>query len=166
MKTQRILFAFVFCFLIGNVSVQVKDIKSHTNKESLESSKIEALLHSKTFEFVANSVYPTSGPRKKLSSSIYTVSFTPEMIISNLPFYGRAYSGAAMNPDKGMGFEGKPENFHIEKKKNYRVNLVVSDGDNYKLSLSVNNSGHATLIISSGDRGTISYRGEIIEFSE
>lgn len=166
MKTYTLLFSVLFCFIVANTSAQKKVISANSNKETIKTGGIEIALNSKTFEFIANTMYPTSGTPKNLVGSDYSVSFSPEMIISNLPFYGRAYRGMTMGRDKGMRFKGKPENFNIEKKKEYQVNTVVKDGDTYEMTLLVSDSGYASLTISSNNRGTISYRGEVVNISE
>lgn len=161
MKIHTILMTTLFCFILGNTFAQEKSVKAQGSNETINMSSIEELLNSKTFEFIANTAYPASGTPKNLVGSSYSVSFSPEMIISNLPFYGRGYSGMAMGRDKGMRFQGKPEKFSIEKKKEYEVKTIVNDGDTFEISLSVSDSGYATLTISSNNRGTISYQGEI-----
>lgn len=163
MKTLKILFGILFCFVLASASAQEKNLKGNTGKETTYEEGISVLLNSKTFDFIANTMYPTTGTPKNLVGSGYSVSFSPEMIISQLPFYGRAYSGIAMDRDKGMRFKGKPEHFNIEKNKDYQINTIVNDGDTYQLSLSVSDSGNATLSISSNNRGTISYHGEVVK---
>ncbi|MEH6764907.1 MAG: DUF4251 domain-containing protein [Aequorivita antarctica] len=162
MKTSNLLVAVLFYFILGSALAQEKDIKASTSQETENTSNIENLLNSKTFEFVANTAFPTSGTPKNLVGSGYSVSFSPEKIVSNLPFYGRAYGGMALGRDKGMRFQGNPKNFTIEKNKEYKVNTTVNDeGNTYVIALSVNDSGYASLTISSNDRGAISYQGEV-----
>ncbi len=163
MRTRNILFSALFCFILGSASAQEKDIKTNTSQETKDTSNIGNLLNSKTFEFIANTAFPTIGAPKNLVGSNYSVTFSPEMIISNLPFYGRGYSGMALGRDKGMRFQGKPENFTVEKNKEYQVNATVNgESDTYSISISVSSSGFATLAISSNDRGIITYQGEIV----
>ena len=82
-----------------------------------------------------------------------------------MPFYGRAYSGMAYGRDKGMRFKGKPEDFIITNtEKGYEINAnVKGENDTYVISITAGNSSFATLSISSNDRGTISYQGEIVD---
>jgi len=163
MTTKTILFAALLCFIIGSVSAQEKDLKANTSQEINKASNIANLLNSQTFEFIANTAFPTSGSPKNLVGSGYSVTFSPEEIVSNLPFYGRAYSGMALSRDKGMRFKGKPENFTIVNNKEYQVNTIVNDeGNTYEIALSVSESGFASLSISSNDRGVISYQGEVL----
>lgn len=165
MKIHTLLLTALFCFIFGNVSAQEKDKKSQEIVEA-DMGRVERLLHSKSFEFKANTVTPASGTPKNLVGSGYSVTFSPELIISNLPFYGRAYGGMKMGKDKGLKFQGKPENFNIEKDKEFQVSTVVNDGEVYEISMSVSNSGYATLTISSNARGTISYQGEVVNISK
>ena len=165
MKTHSLLFAALLCFSLGSVSAQEKDLKSDsaTMEIDTDTGRIAGLLNSKSFEFVANTVFPIGDTPKNLVGNGYSVSFTPEMIISNLPYYGRGYTGMTLGRDKGMRFEGAPENFIISGEKDYEVSAVVNgDTDTYTISMSVSISGYATLSISSDDRGTITYQGEIV----
>lgn len=142
--------------MFGNANAQDETEKTQ--------SSIETLLNSQSFEFIANTAIPLSGPTKNLVGSNYSITFSPEMVISNMPFYGRAYSGMTMGRDKGMRFKGVPENFTLINSKNgYEVTTSVKgENDTYVISITTGNSGFATLSISSNDRGTISYQGEII----
>lgn len=162
-----LLFTALFCFVLGSISAQEKDIKANTIQETNETSNIARMLNSGTFEFIANTAFPISGTPKNLVGSGYSVTFSPKEIVSNLPFYGRAYSGMALGRDNGMRFQGKPENFTIVNNKEYQVNTTVNDDGNvYVIALSVSDSGYASLSISSNDRGTISYQGEISSFKQ
>ena len=157
MKTQHILYFVLIFFSFGQVNSQGKTEKAK--------SSIETLLNSKNFEFIANTAIPLSGPTRDLVGSNYSITFTPEKVISYMPFYGRAYSGMAYGRDKGMRFEGKPEDFIITNTgKGYEINAnVKGENDTYIISIITGNSGFATLSISSNDRGTISYQGEIVD---
>ncbi|HET8803285.1 MAG TPA: DUF4251 domain-containing protein [Aequorivita sp.] len=156
MKALRIFSALIFLFVFGNAQAQ-----DETEKKQ---SSLETLLNSQSFEFIANTAIPISGPTKNLVGSNYSITFSPEMVRSNMPFYGRAFSGMAYGRDKGMRFEGHPENYTVINAKNgYEVSAEVKgENDTYFISITTGNSGFATLSISSNDRGTISYQGEII----
>lgn len=161
MKLKTILTAALISFILGNVSAQEKGLKADTDKETVSISNIAGLLDSKTFEFIAHTVFPSTGSPKNLVGSSYSVTFSPEMIISNLPFYGRGNSGMALRKDTGMRFKGLPEDYIFVKKKEYQVDVIVNDEDTYEISLSVSDSGNAKLSISSNRRGTITYQGEV-----
>jgi len=88
--------------------------------------------------------------------------FSPELIVSEMPFFGRAFS-VPYGGAGGLKFEGKPEVYTIEKgKKFYFVNAKVkSKGDYFTVNLSISFDGGATMSISSNNRSPISYYGEI-----
>ncbi|QQX75467.1 MULTISPECIES: DUF4251 domain-containing protein [Aequorivita] len=163
MKKRIFLFIALFCFTLSSLNAQNKTTKTQPTAET-EQTQTEILLNSKNFEFIANTAIPLSGPTKNLVGSNYSITFTPEMVTSNMPFYGRAYSGMIMGRDKGMRFKGKPEDFIITSAKNgYNVTTTIKgETDIYVISISVGYSSFATLSISSNDRGTISYQGEIV----
>lgn len=161
LKVKIFLLIAFFCFAFGNLTAQEKNKKPKETVQA-ESNRVEHLLDSHTFEFIANTVLPTGESSKNLVGSGYSITFSPEQIVSNLPFYGRGYSGMAMGRDKGMRFKAKPENFTVEKEKEYQVKATVKDEDTFKILLSISNSGYATLTISSNNRGTISYSGEVV----
>ncbi len=157
MKTFTILSVFLIFLVFGQVHSQEKTEKTN--------SSIEILLNSKNFKFIANTAIPLSGPTRNLVGSNYSITFTHEMVVSNMPFYGRAYSGMAYGRDKGMRFKGKPEDFNVvNTAKGFEASASVKgENDTYFISISVGNSGFATLSISSNDRATISYEGEIVQ---
>lgn len=162
MRTYNLLFAAILCFTLGTATAQEKDLKANTNQETAQASDILNLLNSKEFEFTANTAFPLTGGPKNLVGSGYSITFSSEMVVSYMPYYGRGYSGMALVRDKGMRFQGKPENFSLRKNKSYEVNLTVAvENDTYSISMSVSDSGNANLTISSNNRGTISYQGEV-----
>jgi hypothetical protein len=165
MNYHRILFATLFCFILTTVSAQQKDSETNANKEITKTVSIEELVNSKTFEFTANTAYPSTGTAPvNLVGSNYSVTFSPELIISFMPYYGRVSSGMSMSRDKGMRFEGSPEAFIvISNEKGHEVQTKVKDeNDTFSISMSVSDSGYATLTISSKNKGTISYHGEVV----
>lgn len=166
MKTYKILFATLFCFMLNSGIAQNKIIRVQS-ESIIEQSGIGALLHSKNFEFSANSMFPMGQAPKNIVGSGYSVTFSPEKIISYLPFYGRAYSGMAMNLKNGMQFSGVPEIFTVVKTDNHFevTTRVKSNTEIYKLFLTVNDSGAATLIITTNRFGTIKYNGEVLAIS-
>lgn len=141
-----------------------------TKKELKEARKIEkhkqtdALVASKSFVFVANRALPTGYRSVDLSTNPNFISFKPDFIKSDMPFFGRAtgslpYGGG----EGGLKFEGVPEEFSIEKgAKNYLLKATVKDkNDNYKIQLTIFFDGGASLQIYSNNRASISYMGAI-----
>jgi hypothetical protein len=140
-----------------------------TKKELKEERKIErqkqteALVNSREFVFSARTAMPQGGRSIDLSSNPGSVKFLPDLIKSDMPYFGRVTGFVAYGGDGGMKFEGIPEGYTvIAEKKGYQVNAVVKgENDIYRLSLSVSLEGSASLAITSNNRSVITYSGEI-----
>ncbi len=166
---KNIYAAFTVLLLFSTVGFsQVKQTNTFKEKVQIQpQDRIAKMMDSREFEFVAITAYPLGSSPIDLTANGNSVTFGPEMIISNMPFFGRGYSGVALSKDKGLKFQGKPENFNIEKNaKNYEISVLVKGkNDTYTLSLRLAESGYGMLTITSNDRGAISYRGEIRKIS-
>ncbi len=167
MKKQFILVVALIGLFIGSVNAQEKAAKAEMTMQE-EQSEIAVLLNSKNFEFIANTAYPQSMSPKDLVGNNYSVTFTPERIVSFMPFYGRSYKATASAHERAMNFEGSPEDYKLEQtKKGYLVTAKVTDENAiYTISMSVSDSGYATLNLSRNDSGAISYQGEVVSIKD
>jgi len=159
---------FALFIFTNAVEAQEKSKKQLKEEKKLEKQKqIGILVESKEFVFVADRALPQSGRAINLTT-VYNVDFHPEWIKSDLPFFGRAYSGVGYGGDEGMKFEGKPTVYTIEKsKKAYIIKADVrGERDSYSMILTVYFTGSATLSINSNNRSSISYDGDIEEFKK
>lgn len=164
MSIKNILIISILLLLTFVANAQQKSKKQLKEEKKAEQVKaIEELVNSKTFVFYANSALPQGYKTVHLTGSGYTVEFSPEVIKSYLPYYGRAYAGAGYGNDNGMKFEGKPEKYTVTlTKKNYRLNAEVKgEYDTYRLSMTIGFAGNASLNIISNNRSSITYNGEI-----
>jgi hypothetical protein len=164
----RILSLTFFVFCLTNAIGQEKSKKQLKEEAKLEKHKQTALLvDSKEFVFVAKTAIPQGGRTINLTAE-YTLEFHPDLIKSDLPYFGRAFSGVGYGGEGGMQFEGKPLDLNIEKKKkSYDIAVnVKEDNDSYFLMLSVYFDGNAYLSIRSNNRSTISYSVDIKEFKK
>lgn len=162
MKTSFILMLVVSTFLFcGNISAQIQ--KDKPANQVIVSDPVKTLLDSKNFEFLANTMLPMGQASKNLVGSEYSVRFSQEMIVSDLPFYGVAHRGMGVGLDKGMRFQGRPTDFSVQdSEKGYQINASVkTDDDRFDISMHVSKSGYATLTIESKNRESISYDGEV-----
>ena len=168
MKSKISLLIILF-FLISSSSFSQEKSKRELRKEQKEKVKLEkekqteALMEAKSFVFNANRALPTGARSIDLTGDNYFVKFESHMIESVLPFFGRAFAGAGFGNDNGMRFKGEPKTFKINKgKKNYEIEAEVSDtNETYNLTLTVSFQGSASLIITSNNRSSISYQGQL-----
>lgn len=169
MKTKTlILILFLSLFLTVSYA-QEKGKKQLREERKIENQKQTAsLIDSKEFVFVGRTALPQGFRTMDLSTNPNYVQFYPNRIKSEMPFFGRAFSGVGYGSDVGLHFEGTPQEFAIEKgKKSYTIKVVVrGDTDTYRLLLSVFFEGSATLSISSNNRSTISYNGDIFKIEK
>lgn len=166
MKTKFLLCLFILSMAPAVLMSQEKTKKELKEEKRLEQQKqIEAMINDTLFVFSARTTNSTGARGGNLSGDNYYVNFSPALIQSNLPFYGRAYSGVAYGGDTGLRFEGKPTRLTIEKtKKGFLVNAVVSaNNDNFNLSLNVGSEGNSTLVVYSNNRSSMSFSGEIVK---
>lgn len=168
MKNKVSVFLLLFA-LILNAGFSQEKSKRELRKEQKEKEKIEkekqteALIEAKSFMFIAKRALPTGARSIDLTGDNYSVTFQTDLIESILPFFGRAFAGAGYGNDNGMRFKGEPKTFTLNKaKKNYVIEAVVSDkNETYNLTLTVSFQGSASLFITSNNRSSISYQGQL-----
>jgi hypothetical protein len=155
-------------FLLFSLAI-INSYSQESRKELKERQKIEnqkkteALVNTKEFVFTARTALPQGGRSVNLTTRSNFMKFHPDLIESEMPYYGRAYSGAGYGGDSGLKFAGKPEKYTVVKEmKYYQIHAEVkSDNDTYKISLSVGFEGSTSLTVISNNRSTISYQGDI-----
>ncbi|TDE41915.1 DUF4251 domain-containing protein [Flavobacterium rhamnosiphilum] len=164
MKIKTSISVIFLSLLMTTGYAQEKSKKELKEERKIEKQKqTAALVDSKEFVFIGKTAFPQGFRTMDLTTNSNYIKFQPDFIKSEMPFFGRAYSGVGYGGGGGLNFEGKPQEFTIEKgKKAYQIKAVVrGDKDTYRLLLSVFFEGSATLSISSNNRSTISYNGEI-----
>jgi hypothetical protein len=165
MKTKKSFLVFFFLLIVTVGFAQGKTNKQLRNERRIEKQKeTEALINAKEFTFIAKNSSSQGFGYVDLISNPNFMEFRPDFIKSEMPFFGTAYSGVGYG-DRGLHFEGKPQEFTVEKrKKRYEIKTVVKgDTDVFTLFLSVFFEGSTTLTISSNNRSTITYNGGIFK---
>lgn len=165
MKTKTAILVLFLSMIVTASYAQEKSKKQLRAQRKIEKEKqIASLVDSKEFVFIGRTALGQGFRSIDLTANSNYVEFKPDKIKSEMPFFGRAYSGVAYSSrDGGLNFEGSPKEFTIEKgKKDYQIKATVKgDTDVYTLFLSVSFGGSSTLTISSNNRSSISYNGEI-----
>jgi hypothetical protein len=143
---------------------QEKTKKELKEEKKIEKQKqIETMVNDTNFVFVAITALPTGMKSVNLATNPNYVKFKPDLIDSYMPYFGRAYGSVGYGSDTGLKFTGKPEELKIAKtKKGFQIDAVVNGtNDRFILSLNVGFEGSTSLTITSNNRSTISYQGEI-----
>lgn len=166
MNAKRIIGVILCLFVVTVGYSQEKTRKQLRTESKIEKGKqISVLVDAKEFVFVANRAFPQGFRSIDLTTNTNFIEFKPAFIKSEMPFFGRGYSGIGFGGDKGLKFEGKPSEFSIVKtKKTYELNATVrGEGDVFRITLSILFEGSATLSIYSNNRSAITYYGEIFK---
>lgn len=166
MKSRSLLMlVLITCIEVSGYGQEKSPKQTKEEQKLAAQQQTEALLNAREFVFTGLDAYPTGYRTVSLTGRQNFVKFHPELIESDMPYFGRGNSSAAYasSSDGGLKFSGKPEEYVFDKrKKNYQVTATVKEsGDSYRITLVVQFSGSSTLTIISGNRSPISYNGYI-----
>lgn len=165
MKREITILVVFFSMIMMPAFPQEKSRRE--SRDAMKMEKIrqtEALVNSREFVFIGRMAYPQGYRSVDLTTNANYLKFHPDFIESEMPFFGKAYSGIGYGgSDTGLKFKGEPQEYNVTVKKNgYLVTAVVKgERDVYRISLSVGDEGGASLSITSNNRSSISYNGEI-----
>jgi hypothetical protein len=164
MKTLVLSFFLSFSMLIGFAQEKAKQQIKEEQKLAKQ-KEVEAMVNSKEFEFVAVTAYPQGTRSIDMISNPNYLRFKKDSIYSEMPFFGRAYSGVGYGGGGGLDFKGLIQDYTVtKKKKEYIIKGKVKDNtDYYNVILTVYFEGNASLSINTSNRSPISYRGSIDE---
>jgi len=154
----------ILIFLFSSVLAQKSAKKTKQERKLAEQKHTEELMSSSVFVFKGVTAFSERGRPVSITSGPNTVSFSREMIKSDLPFFGTARTASAgFGQPAGYMFEGKPEEYVLENtKKGYKLRAVVKTvNESYTLNLTVSPGGIGNLNIFSINRSSMRYNGEI-----
>lgn len=144
-------------FIAGFSNAQDKE------KQSDETTDIKSIIESGRFEFVAESASPMRGRTINLSSG-YTFTVLPDTVVSDLPYYGRAYQATLGTDEAGIKFISTDFSYSVKDRKKGGWNITIKPKDvrnSPQTNLSVSPGGYASVNIISTDRQSISFNGFI-----
>jgi hypothetical protein len=161
MKTiiRYTMLLLVSVLLAGSLSAQT----NKKEKKAQQAAVITAAVEAQRYIFKAQSTTPTGGGRFMQLTTPYTVKVGKDSVVSDLPYFGRAYT-APVDPTKG-GIQFTSTNFDYKKeeiKNGWRVTIKPTDaGDVQQFTLSLFNNGSASLQVISTNRQPISFNGVV-----
>lgn len=154
MKSMKCKYVFFAIFL---------SLTSYAQDSKNEDGSIASIVDAKRFVFQAQSATPQRGGLKQLSFG-YSVTVSPDTIVFNLPYYGRAYQ-ATINPsDAGIVFTSTDFEYvmKVKKKGSWDISIIPKDVRNApKAYFSITAKGYASLRVISTDKESISFNGTI-----
>lgn len=162
MKTYQIFNKNSFLLLIAFITLHTSYAQSSANDDQ-KKDVIQNLVQSKNYNFVAQSVLPMSGRSINLTT-VYNLKVSGDTLVSDLPYFGRAYV-APLNPaEGGIRFTSTDFNYTIkDRKKGGRDIMILPKDvkDVRQMFLTVFENGQASLRVNSNNRQSISYNGYI-----
>jgi hypothetical protein len=170
-KMKNLIMIALLAICVLSVGAQETEKKSKKQlKAEKEARKIEetkALVESKMFVFDARTANPMKGSSKTLTSE-YDVKITKDSIYSYLPYFGVAYTASYGGTDSPMIFDKPFDTCTVEKtKKGYTVEVdVKNSNDKLDFSFYISENGSTTLSVSSTNRQSITYYGDIVKAGE
>lgn len=134
------------------------------SNEGKKQREIQNLIQSGNYVFVAQNVMPLGGRTINLTS-IYDLQVLRDTVISNLPYFGRAFV-APMNPSEGgIRFTSTDFDYKVKDRKGgWDIAITPKDAkDVRQMLLSITESGYGNLQVISNNRQQISYNGYVME---
>ena len=133
----------------------------YTSIAQTDTAVVRNKIETKQYTFVAQSASPLRGRLVQLTSQ-YDLRIAGDSVISNLPYFGRAYS-APKNNDAGLNFISASSAYTSKWKKNrWEITIKPKDyRDVNEINLTVFNNGKASVRVSSNSRQPISFDGYI-----
>lgn len=158
---------FIILFLIGTMlfaQEKTKKSRKEIRKERAAQriAEVDSILSSGTFYFDINSAHSSLFNTVHLTD-LYFIKLTPDSVFTNLPYYGRAYRINYSDEDGGINLSHPHTALETEmRKKNKQYSFSVKTNfDKYDFYVSVSSTGYASISVSSMNRQTIRFNGEL-----
>lgn len=150
MKTFGI--ALLFCLFFSSVVFS----------QQTDMAQLQASVDAKTLVFEARQATGMKGRMIQVDSG-YTLDISPEKVVGDLPFFGRAFQSTP-GSDSGMKFEFSEFDYTVKNRKKGGWDLTISpieQSDVRSVYLTIQKNGNASLRIISNSKDSMSYTGFI-----
>ena len=132
-------------------------------KGAAKAAAVKNVVDSQRYTFFAEYVQPLTGGQRYLTSE-YTLRISKDSIVSDLPYFGRAFSGVGYGGEGGIKFTSTQFDYTAEpaKKGGWDISIRLKDVPNVQqLSLRILPGGNATVNVNSSNKDPISYTGYV-----
>lgn len=155
---------WVTIILLASTGSVALSQNSKKEKDAAKAAAVKKMVEAGSYLFEVQSALPSGGRNINLSPG-YTLKVSGDTLISQLPYYGRAYSSAGVS-DGGYDFTSVDFEYEVtdRKKGGWNIDIKTKDQqENPKLVLTVFENGSASLTITTMSRQSISYSGYLSE---
>ena len=160
---KKIIWSVLCLFTITIISAGCSSSKSSTAVPLTTYALHQAITENK-WVFTADYVMPQSG-RSRATNGLYTMVANADKISVQLPYFGRAYSGADVLSGKGpLDFTSTDFNLDKQEKKEGEWRLLLKPNDYREVqSITMNfyTNGRASVDVLFTNHSPISFRGTI-----
>lgn len=157
----RLAFLLIICTLLFNTSsAQNKKL----SKKEKRLQELKSMIDLKNFQFVASSMHSFNGAGRNLDQG-YGIKFTPDSLMSQLPFAGSAQMQLSLDNSKNeLEFTSKNFEYSMLSGQTGGWQITIVPKDNPKIVqmvLTVDDEGEATLIVKNTLRDPVTFSGSV-----
>ena len=130
-----------------------------------QEAAIKNLLESHQYVFHAITVTPLAGGERQLPL-IYTVAVYKDSVVSDLPYFGQAYTAPTINTFEGIKFTSVNFDYKLtpRKKGGWDISIWVKDiHDSQHFKFGMYKDGSVYLFVTNTNRQSIAFSGYISE---
>ena len=161
---KKFAFIALIIFLISGTGFSQETQKeTKKEKEAKQAALVKQLVEMQDYDFVAQSAIPTGGRTLQLTSD-YTFKVRKDSLISDLPYYGKAFSADIGGGSGGIAFKTTDFSYEKEdgKKGSWDIKIKPKDvSSTNQMSLHISSSGYTSMMVMSNSRENISFYGYI-----
>ena len=151
----------VWLAIIGSICLFTPGMAQQQKKD--KKAEIKNIVEAQNYVFKAQTALPTGGSTRQLTSD-YDFQVSKDTIVSDLPYFGRAYT-APLNPSEGpLQFTSTKFQYTVSnnKKGGWIVNIAPNDvNDPRELIITIFDNGSASVVVNSTNRQPISFNGYV-----
>jgi Domain of unknown function (DUF4251) len=136
---------------------------SKKQKDSIQAAQIRIMVEEQQYFFIAQSTTPSKGGVRQLTGG-YNLKVTKDTLVSDLPYFGRAYTASYGSTDGGIKFTSVDFGYKAEPRKKGGWNITLNPKEINtcrEMNLTIFEDGSASLNVSSNDKQPISFKGII-----
>jgi hypothetical protein len=134
-----------------------------TSSLAASAQSVKPLIDSQNYVYQAQIAEPLHGPIRHLTT-IFTLQITKDKIVSNLPYFGRAYIAPIDPTQGGLQFTTTKFDYTLTAGKKDGWIVVIKPKDNrdiQQMQLNISSDGYASLQVLSTNRDPITFNGII-----
>jgi hypothetical protein len=135
-----------------------------TSSLTTNAQSARPLIDSQNYVFLAQIAQPLHGPIRHMTTDNYTLQITKDKIVSDLPYFGRAYTAPLDPAQNGLQFTSEKFSYTLTSGKKDGWIVVIKPKDNrdiQQLQLNISSDGYSSLQVLSTSRDPISFNGVI-----